>query len=151
MWVYFSHAYGPGKTGLPMTPRVFTPVTTDISAVPPHLNEISSPHDTVGFLRRELRFTQREIADLLGADERTVRRLLSDPGIRPQQRHARRLDDIRDLVSLLQDSLPGEQTGRWLRARNRMLRGERPIELIAADDYARVRDAAEAFVDGDPM
>jgi len=25
------------------------------------------------------------------------------------------------------------------------------MELIAADDYARVRGAAEAFVDGDPM
>lgn len=103
------------------------------------------------FLRDQVELSQREIAELLGADERTVRRLFADPGIRPQHRHARRLDDIRDLVSLLQDSLPGEQTGRWLRARNRMLRGERPLELIAADDYRRVREAAEAFLDGDPM
>jgi transcriptional regulator with XRE-family HTH domain len=134
-----------------MTTHAFTPVTADISDGPPRLTEISSAYETVAFLRNEMGLAQREIAGLLGADERTVRRLLGDPGIRLQHRHARRLDDIRDLVSLLQDSLPGEQTGRWLRARNRMLRGERPIELIAADDYARVRDAAEAFIDGDPM
>jgi len=134
-----------------MTPHTFTPVTTQLANRRPRLNEVSSPHDIVVFLIAELQLTQREIAELLGADERTVRRLVSDPTIRPQQRHARRLDDVRDLVSLLEDSLPGEQTARWLRARNRMLGGERPIELIAADDYDRVRDAAEAFVDGDPM
>ena len=134
-----------------MTTHAFTPVTADISDGPPRLTEISSAYETVALLRNEMGFAQREIADLLGADERTVRRLLGDPGIRLQHRHARRLDDIRDLISLLQDSLPGEQMSRWLRARNRVLRGERPVELIAADDYARVRDAAEAFVDGDPM
>lgn len=134
-----------------MTTPTYTPVTARLAHRRARLNEISSAHEIVAFLLAEVRLTQREIAELLGADERTVRRLLADPGIRPQQRHARRLDDVRDLVSLLEDSLPGEQTGRWLRARNRMLGGERPIELIAADDYARVRDAAEAFVDGDPM
>jgi hypothetical protein len=134
-----------------MTTHAYTPVVAELSEPLPRLNEISSAHEVVVFLRDELGFSQRDVAGLLGADERTVRRLLSDPKIRPQQRHARRLDDIRDLISLLQDSLPGEQTGRWLRARNRMLKGERPVELIATDDYARVRDAAEAFVDGDPM
>lgn len=134
-----------------MTTHTFTPVTTQLAHKRPRLNEISSPHEIVAFLIAELQLTQREVAELLGADERTVRRLLADPAIRPQQRHVRRLDDVRDLVSLLEDSLPGEQTARWLRARNRMLGGERPIELIAADDYDRVRDAAEAFVDGDPM
>jgi hypothetical protein len=134
-----------------MMVHVLSHVTTDTSNAPKRLTELSSPYETVAFLRGELGFAQREIAELLGADERTVRRMLTDPHIRPQQRHARRLDDIRDVISLLQDSLPGEQAGRWLRARNRVLKGERPIELIAADDYARVRDAAEAFVDGDPM
>jgi len=134
-----------------MTTHTFTPVTTQLANRQPRLSEISSAHEIVVFLMTELQLSQREIAELLGADERTVRRLQADSKIRPQQRHARRLDDVRDLVSLLQDSLPGEQTGRWLRARNRMLGGQRPIELIAADDYERVRDAAEAFVDGDPM
>lgn len=134
-----------------MTTHTFTPVTAQLAARRVRLSEISSPHDIVLFLVSEIRLAQREVAELLGADERTVRRLIADPTIRPQQRHVRRLDDVRHLVSLLEDSLPGEQTARWLRARNRLLRGERPIELIAADEYARVRDAAEAFVDGDPM
>ena len=134
-----------------MTSRTYTPVMAEISEPQTRLTEVSSAHETIVFLRAELGFSQREIADLLGADERTVRRLLADPEIRPQQRHGRRLDDVRDVISLLQDSLPGEQTGRWLRARNRMLKGDRPIELIAGDEYARVRDAAEAFVDGDPL
>jgi predicted transcriptional regulator len=134
-----------------MTTQSYTPVTVDVSEPHARLDEVSSAHDTIVFLREQLGFAQREIAELLGADERTVRRLLTDAAIKPQHRHARRLDDIRDLISLLQDSLPGEQTGRWLRARNRMLKGERPIELVAADDYPRVRAAAEAFIDGDPM
>lgn len=134
-----------------MTPHTYTPVTAHLAGGRARLNEVSNAHEIVAFLIEELGLTQREIAEMLGADERTVRRLLADPGIRPQQRHARRLDDVRHLVSLLEDSLPGEQTARWLRARNRMLRGERPIELIADDHYDRVRDAAEAFVDGDPM
>ena len=53
-----------------------------------------------------------------------------------------------DIVMML---LPDEQIARWLRARNRLLGGERPLEVLAQRGYSRVRDAAETFVDGDPI
>ena len=59
-----------------------------------------------------------------------------------------RLAQLRDLVLLLSDSLTPRGVGHWLHARNRLLQGERPIELLAADHYKEVRSAAEAFVDG---
>ena len=61
-----------------MTTHTFTPVTTHLAGRRARLNEISSPHEIVAFLVAELQLTQREIAELLGADERTVRRLLTD-------------------------------------------------------------------------
>jgi transcriptional regulator with XRE-family HTH domain len=128
----------------------YTSVTAPLDGTPAALSEISAPHEIVRHLRDELGFTLREIARALGSDERTVRRWAADPGSRPQVRHARRLDDLRHLVVLLQDTLPGEQAARWLRARNRRLAGERPLDLLAADQYDRVLAAAEAYVDGDP-
>jgi hypothetical protein len=49
---------------------------------------------------------------------------------------------------VLQDSLTPRGVAQWHRARNRMLGGRRPIELTHEGDLARVKDAAQAFVDG---
>ena len=38
--------------------------------------------------------------------------------------------------------------GQWLHAKNRLLDGERPVDLLAEDHYEEVRSAAEAFVGG---
>ncbi|HTZ64715.1 MAG TPA: antitoxin Xre/MbcA/ParS toxin-binding domain-containing protein [Solirubrobacteraceae bacterium] len=93
--------------------------------------------------------TQREIARMTGADERSVRRwLASRDSINIQRRYTRIIDDLRDLVMILGSTLPGEQFARWLRARNRYLHGVRPLELIAEGHYERVREAAEAYADG---
>jgi transcriptional regulator with XRE-family HTH domain len=133
-------------------PTAFQPVTTNVVPRPAQLNELTRPVDTVRFVHRDIHLTQKEIARLLGSDERTVRRWLADEdGGNPQQRFARRIDDLRDLVRLLYETLPGEQTARWLRARNRLLKSGRPIDLLAQGRYAEVREAAEAYVDGDPI
>jgi len=134
-----------------MTRTAYTPVTAPIPERPAQLTEISSPHEIASFLRDPVALSLSELAETLRADERTIRRLLGDPDARAVKRHARRLDDLRDVVSLLQETLPGEQTGRWLRARNRGLDGRRPLEVIANDDYDAVKRAAEIYVDGDPM
>ena len=56
--------------------------------------------------------------------------------------------ELRDLVLLLSDSLTPRGVGQWLHAKNRLLDGERPVDLLAEDHYEKVRSAAEAFVDG---
>lgn len=126
----------------------YTSVPTPPTAA--RLTELSTPHQIVRYLLDQLRLTQREIAQALRTTEVSVSRWARDPAARPRDRFAELLDDLRDIVTILAGTLPGEQTGRWLKARNRMLGGERPLGLIATD-YARVRDAAEAYVDGDPL
>lgn len=137
---------------MPASTTEFTPVTSTTPPAPAALNELSDPKATIDYLRTQVGLSIRVLAQILGADERTVRRWTT-PGDEPalQRRFAERVDDLRDLVRVLGSTLPGVQTGRWLAARNRLLKGERPIELLATGEYERVRDAAEAFVDGDPL
>jgi len=115
-------------------------------------NALSDPRDVVRYFRNAVGLTETELRLALGADERSIRRWASaNAAARPRRRHAERIDDLRDLTELLGDTLLDEHIGRWLRVRNRLLKGARPLELLADGDYDRVRDAAEAFVDGDPM
>jgi broad specificity phosphatase PhoE len=51
-------------------------------------------------------------------------------------------------VLLLSDSLTPRGVAQWLRARNRLLDRERPIDLLAAGEVERVRRAADAFIEG---
>jgi len=128
----------------------FTPVSTSHGATPAGLTETSSPHEIVRYLREEAQLTNHEIATAIGTVELTISRWARDPNARPRDRAAaEHLDDLRDLALLLADTLPGEHTGRWIRARSRLLGGERPKDLITTD-YQRVRIAAEQFISGDP-
>jgi transcriptional regulator with XRE-family HTH domain len=103
----------------------------------------------VRYLLDENKLTQREIARMTGADERSVRRwLASRDSVNIQQRYTRTIDDLRDLLGILGPTLPGEQFARWLRARNRYLRGARPLDIIAEGRYEQVREAGEAYADG---
>jgi transcriptional regulator with XRE-family HTH domain len=103
----------------------------------------------VRYLLNEHKLTQREIARMTGAGERSVRRWLASPdSINIQQRYTRVIDDLRDLLVVLEPTLPGEQFARWLRARNRYLRGARPLDVIAEGHYEQVREAGEAYADG---
>lgn len=115
-------------------------------------NALSDPQDIVRYFRNALGLTEDELAQALGADQRSIRRWSSDTkAAAPQRRHAQRIDDLRDLSELLGETLPDPHIARWLRVRNRLLKGARPLDLLADGDYERVRDAAEAFVDGDPL
>jgi hypothetical protein len=55
------------------------------------------------------------------------------------------LAQLRDIVLLLSDSLTPRGVGQWLHAKNRVLGGERPIDLLTEERYEEVRGAAEAF------
>jgi hypothetical protein len=132
------------------------PTTTQLRAAKPRrpasksgLSEVASAVTIMRYLLDEHKLTQREIAHMTGADERSVRRwLASHDSIKIQRRYIRVIDDLRDLLGILESTLPDEQFARWLRARNRYLRGARPLDLIAEGHYERVREAGEAYADG---
>jgi transcriptional regulator with XRE-family HTH domain len=88
---------------------------------------------------------QQEIADVVHVSDRAVRawRTGSIQGPRYD-----RLAELRDLVSLLSDSLTPRGVGQWLHARNRSLGGERPLDVLREGDFERVEKAARSFVEG---
>lgn len=90
--------------------------------------------------------TQNDLARATGASERSVRNWKRTSAIRPE--YEERLREIREVALILQDSLTPRGVGQWLRARNRLLVGRRPIDLLAEGDVAAVSKAAQAFVDG---
>lgn len=90
--------------------------------------------------------TQADVAHAVGVSPRTVRNWAKDTPAR--RTHEQRLQDLREIVLLLEDSLTSRGVGQWLRARNRLLDGERALDVLAAGDVERVREAAEAFADG---
>jgi len=89
--------------------------------------------------------TQAEIGSVTGVSDRAVRGWTTST-IRPDRYD--RLDELRHLVLLLSDSLTPRGVGQWLRARNRMLGGQRPMDLLADGRFPEVRDSAQSFVDG---
>jgi hypothetical protein len=93
-----------------------------------------------------IRLTQADLARATGASERSVRNWKRTSAIRPE--YEERLQDVRDIALILQDSLTPRGVGQWFRARNRMVGGRRPVELIREGELAKVKEAAQAFVDG---
>ena len=89
--------------------------------------------------------SQVDVAAVTQVSDRAVRGWRTGD-IRPDRYD--RLAQLRDLVLLLSDSLTPRGVGQWLHAKNRLLDGERPVDLLAEDHYEEVRSAAEAFVDG---
>jgi hypothetical protein len=105
--------------------------------------------EAVRYLRRHTKLTEVDLADGTGASTRTVRRwLATHSATRRESRYARQIDDLRMIVGELEESLTPKGIRQWLRARNRYLDGERPIDLIREREFKRVQEAALAFREG---
>lgn len=89
--------------------------------------------------------TQVDVAAVIQVSDRAVRGWRTGD-IRPERYD--RLAQLRDLVLLLSDSLTPRGVGQWLHAKNRLLDGQRPVDLLAKDRCEDVRSAAESFIDG---
>lgn len=89
--------------------------------------------------------TQVDVAAVIGVSDRAVRGWKTSD-IRPDRYD--RLAQLRDLVLLLSDSLTPRGVGQWFHAKNRLLDGQRPVDLLASDQFNDVRSAAESFIDG---
>jgi hypothetical protein len=89
--------------------------------------------------------SQVDIASVTRVSARAVRAWRTGD-IRPDRYD--RLAQLRDLVLLLSDSLTARGVGQWLHAKNRLLDGDRPVDLLVEDRHEEVRTAAEALVAG---
>lgn len=90
---------------------------------------------------------QGTIAKATGTTERTVGNWKRTSAIRPQ--NADRLWGLREIVLLLHRTLTPRGVGQWMNAPNRLLKGRRPTEILGEGDLEAVREAAEAYVEGD--
>ncbi len=102
--------------------------------------------DVVRRLRDDYGLTQSAIAKATGTSTRSVRNWEATSTIRA--RNDERLRDLREVVLILGETLTTRGAGQWLRARNRLLNGQRPIDLLAEGKTEAVRDAAKAYVEG---
>ncbi len=89
--------------------------------------------------------TQADIASATGVTDRAVRGWQTSR-IRPDRYD--RLAELRDIVVVLSESLSPRGVGQWLHARNRLLDGRRPFELLGDGHVDEVRRAAHGFADG---
>jgi transcriptional regulator with XRE-family HTH domain len=104
--------------------------------------------ERVRYLRRHAKLTEADIADGTGASTRTVRRWIAAEPEAGEPHYTRQIDDLHAIVQELEESLTPKGIRQWLRARNRYLDGERPIDLLREGEFRRVREAALAFRDG---
>jgi transcriptional regulator with XRE-family HTH domain len=89
--------------------------------------------------------TQQDVGTIAGVSDRAVRQW-RQAGIRRDRYD--RLVELREIALLLSDSLSPRGVGQWLHARNRLLQGERAVDLLAQGKGDQVRVAAKAFIDG---
>lgn len=105
-----------------------------------------NPRRAVGLLS-QTGLSDGDIAAAVGATDRSVRRWRAgDESVNPT-RYWRGIDDLRAIVIFLREdgTLDDEGIGHWLRARNRELDDQRPLEVLRLGGFDRVRDAAERF------
>lgn len=102
--------------------------------------------DVVRSLRHGYGLTQSTIARATGTSPRSVRNWEITSSIR--ETNDDRLRELREIVLLLSETLTARGVGQWLRARNRLLKGHRPIDLLANGKIKSVRNAAKAYVEG---
>lgn len=108
------------------------------------LDRAVEPDEIVDALR-SFGVTQRDVAAATNVSDRAVRAWRTG-GIHAESYD--RLQDLREIVLMLSDSLTPRGVGQSIRARSRLLDGARPIDLLAARRVDEVRRAAQGFVDG---
>ncbi len=77
---------------------------------------------------------------------RSVRNWQETSAIGPQ--YDERLRGLREIVLVLKETLTPRGVSQWFTARNRLLGGRRPLDVLAQGDVRAVRDAAQAYAEG---
>jgi len=92
--------------------------------------------------------SQADVAQVTRTDPKTVYAWRAR-NTRPRSATYDRLDGLREVVRALADSLTPRGVGQWLHARNRLLGGRRPLEVLREGETEAVLRAARSFVDGE--
>ena len=109
------------------------------------IDRVIEPQEIVSALRT-FGLSQGDIAVATAVSDRTVRGWKAHGHI--SRGSEARLYELRQVVLLLADSLTPRGVGQWLRAPNRLLGGERPLDALHKGRAEDVRRAAAAFAEG---
>jgi hypothetical protein len=109
------------------------------------LRRAVATNDVVDALEK-IGYTQKQIAAAAGATDRSVRNWATTGAIRPAFNE--RIRELFQISLLLSDSLTWRGVTQWMSARNVLLDGQKPLDMLARDESANVRGAVEAFLDG---
>jgi hypothetical protein len=96
---------------------------------------------------REAALTTGEIAQIVGVDERQVYNWASGTS-KPRGTNKDRLLEIKYIVDVLGDVYRPEGIDIWIHARNRSLKGQKPIDLLTAGDFKTVIAAIDRLKTG---
>jgi hypothetical protein len=90
-----------------------------------------------------------DIALAVGATERSVRRWRAGDQATSPTRYRKQIDDLRAILVVLDETgtLSIDGAVHWLRARNRDLGDNRPLDVLRVGDFEAVRAAALVFGD----
>ena len=90
---------------------------------------------------------ESEVAELLGTTPQTVYRWRKAQAA-PQSAHLRRILDLAFAAEELADLYTPEEARMWLYSRNRLLGGQRPVDLIGKGEIDPVLQAIALLKDG---
>lgn len=91
--------------------------------------------------------SQVDVAHVAQVDPKTVYAWKAT-NARPRAQAYDRLDGLREVVRVLSDSLTARGVGQWLHARNRLIGGRRPLDVLRDGGLPDVLQVAHSFVDG---
>ncbi|WP_028278543.1 hypothetical protein [Arthrobacter sp. H5] len=91
--------------------------------------------------------SQIDIATVARVDPKTVYAWKAK-STRPRSSTYSRLDGLREVVRILEDSLTTRGVGQWLHANNRLIEGQRPLDALREGKQDQVLQAAKSFIDG---
>jgi hypothetical protein len=95
------------------------------------------------------RLPTRVVAEATGANQRTVERWRAGAGPR-RTKYRLRLDDLAAVLEILGSQMGPRAWQAWLTGRSAHLGWQRPVDVLAAGQFDRVRGAALAYAAGDP-
>ncbi len=92
--------------------------------------------------------TAEDIGSIVGVGQRQVQNWAAGRGRPADKERLRRLTDLQYVLDLLTDIYDAEGSVIWLNSRNKILEGQRPMDLLAAGRADEVIEVLQQLADG---